>query len=229
VLSPLLPNGVRLLAPQSEPELSRWKAALERDRGLMRERANRRALQAALLRCGLACEEGQLARVCVREQQLSTERAERVVGWAAAARLRRGSLPAAPAPAPEAEAAAEASAATGAAAAAAVAEEDARAERASDAPQQQAVVPHQGAQPQQPQPAAAAQQADLSLLDISAADLEAGGRGGRCPARWGCWTCAQLARRRPTCSLQRPMPWRRAARHYHPAALTPHATPPLPP
>jgi hypothetical protein len=231
VLSLLLPNGVRLLAPQSEPELSRWKAALERDRGLMRERANRRALQAALQRCGLACEEAQLALVCVKDQQLSTERAERVVGWAVAARLRRGNLPVVPAQAAQASAAPAAAALTAVSAAAAApavfdaaaapAAEAAQAESGSNAPQQQAAEQQQGSQSrqvQQPAPAAAAAaaaaQADLSLLDISAADLEAGGRQGR-SAGWRFSTCKHFAHCLTCCSLWCLKPWQLPALHHH--------------
>ncbi|GFR45664.1 hypothetical protein Agub_g7077, partial [Astrephomene gubernaculifera] len=87
------PNRVTLHAPPCEPAASEWRAALERDVGRMREAANRRALGAVMGRCGVACSE--LEAVVVRDQALTPEAAERVVGWAVAAAVQRASAGAA--------------------------------------------------------------------------------------------------------------------------------------
>ncbi|GIL71486.1 hypothetical protein Vretifemale_2031 [Volvox reticuliferus] len=85
----VFPNRITLHAPHGEPAASEWQAALERDVGTLRERANRRALAGLMSRCGIECTD--LETVVIRDQALSAEAVERVVGWAVAAAVQRAS------------------------------------------------------------------------------------------------------------------------------------------
>mmetsp|Transcript_18672 Transcript_18672/g.40124 ORF Transcript_18672/g.40124 Transcript_18672/m.40124 type:complete len:1755 (+) Transcript_18672:48-5312(+) len=88
--SPLLrlfPNLVVLCPPQQEPALADWKAAMERDMATMREQANRKCLAAVMSRCNMECPE--LEVVDLKQAALSAVQAEKLLGLAAACRIKR--------------------------------------------------------------------------------------------------------------------------------------------
>lgn len=84
-LGRLLPNRITLHPPQEEPVAAEWKRMLEADVAAMRENANRGLIRGTLARCGLEC--GQLDAVVVRDQALTSDSVEKVVGWAVANHL----------------------------------------------------------------------------------------------------------------------------------------------
>lgn len=82
MLSRLLPNRVVVSPPSDEAALQEWKTMLESDIATMRECSNRAAIRALLGRCGMECPE--LDQVVVKDQALSSEAVEKIVGWAMA-------------------------------------------------------------------------------------------------------------------------------------------------
>lgn len=84
-LSRLLPNRVTLHAPSEEPAAAEWKRMLEADVASMREASNRALLRSTLSRCGVECLD--LDSVVVRDQALTADSIEKVVGWAVAYHL----------------------------------------------------------------------------------------------------------------------------------------------
>ncbi|KXZ51556.1 hypothetical protein GPECTOR_12g519 [Gonium pectorale] len=156
------PNLVTLHPPHGEPSASEWRTVMERDAGLLREGANRRALAALLGRCGIACPD--LEAVVVRDQALTSEAVERVVGWAVASALQRAAA-AAPAAAGAAAAAETRAAPGGTGSSAAAAAHDAAAVAAADAA---------GAAVADKEGAARTELASPSTTAIAAADLLAG-------------------------------------------------------
>lgn len=82
LLSRLLPNRVAVSPPQDDATAKDWKTMLEADIATMRECNNRIALRALLVKCGLECPD--LDMVVVRDQALSVDGVEKIVGWAMA-------------------------------------------------------------------------------------------------------------------------------------------------
>ncbi len=82
LLSRLLPNRVAVSVPQDDATAREWKSMLEADTATMREHNNRTALRTLLIKCGLECTE--LDNVVVRDQALSVDGVEKIVGWAMA-------------------------------------------------------------------------------------------------------------------------------------------------
>lgn len=80
MLSKLFPNKVSLQAPQDEGLLTDWKRHLERDVETLKSKANMVQLQSVLTRNNV--EVDGLSNVFIKDQALTNETAERIVGWA---------------------------------------------------------------------------------------------------------------------------------------------------
>ncbi|CAI9113083.1 OLC1v1013619C1 [Oldenlandia corymbosa var. corymbosa] len=79
LLTKLFPNKVIIHVPQDEVLQASWKNQLERDAETLRMKANLNNLRNVLNRTGLDCDgfEG----LCTKDQTLTIESAEKVVGW----------------------------------------------------------------------------------------------------------------------------------------------------
>lgn len=80
ILLELFPNEVNVHTPQDKSLLVKWKQQLDQDSETIRIRGNRNCLRAVILHLGLECDV--LDTLCIKEQSLTNESAEKVVGWA---------------------------------------------------------------------------------------------------------------------------------------------------
>ncbi|XP_073310128.1 uncharacterized protein [Primulina huaijiensis] len=79
-LSRLFPNKVTVQVPQDEKVLSDWKQHLDRDVETMKSQSNIASIHSVLNRIGLYCPD--LETLCIKDQALTTESVEKIVGWA---------------------------------------------------------------------------------------------------------------------------------------------------
>ncbi|KAG9444556.1 hypothetical protein H6P81_015896 [Aristolochia fimbriata] len=79
-LSKLFPNKVTVQLPQDEALLSDWKQQLDRDVETLKAKSNILNIRAVLNSNGLECAD--IETVCIKDQALSTENVEKIVGWA---------------------------------------------------------------------------------------------------------------------------------------------------
>ncbi|MED6155223.1 hypothetical protein PIB30_003413 [Stylosanthes scabra] len=79
-LTRLFPNRVPIQLPEDEVLLSDWKQQLERDVETIKAQANTVNIRTVLNRIGLECPE--LETLCIKDQALTTESVEKIVGWA---------------------------------------------------------------------------------------------------------------------------------------------------
>ncbi|KAK4559117.1 hypothetical protein RGQ29_008384 [Quercus rubra] len=79
-LARLFPNKVTIQLPQDEALLSEWKQQLERDIETLKAQSNIVSIRLVLNRIGLDCPD--LETLCVKDQALTTESVEKIVGWA---------------------------------------------------------------------------------------------------------------------------------------------------
>ncbi|KAJ4847441.1 hypothetical protein Tsubulata_030684 [Turnera subulata] len=79
-LARLFPNKVTIQLPQDEALLLDWKQQLERDIETLKAQANVASIRSVLNRVGLQCPD--LETLCVKDQALTTENVEKIVGWA---------------------------------------------------------------------------------------------------------------------------------------------------
>ncbi|CAN1802325.1 Outer mitochondrial transmembrane helix translocase [Linum perenne] len=80
LLTKLFPNKVAIHMPQDEGLLTSWKQQLERDAETLKVMGNLNHLRTVLGRCELEC--NGLETLCIKDQTLTNESAEKVVGWA---------------------------------------------------------------------------------------------------------------------------------------------------
>ncbi|KAF2302638.1 hypothetical protein GH714_000527 [Hevea brasiliensis] len=80
VLTKLFPNKVVIHMPQDEVLLASWKHQLDRDSETLKMKGNLNHLRAVLSRSGMECEG--LETLCIKDQTLTNENAEKVIGWA---------------------------------------------------------------------------------------------------------------------------------------------------
>ncbi|XP_054805924.1 uncharacterized protein LOC129308665 isoform X2 [Prosopis cineraria] len=79
-LTKLFPNKVTIHMPQDEALLASWKQQLDRDAETLKIKANLHHLRTVLSRCGMECEG--LESLCIKDQALTNENAEKIIGWA---------------------------------------------------------------------------------------------------------------------------------------------------
>lgn len=79
-LSRLFPNKVTIQLPQDEALLLDWKQQLERDIETLKEQANIVSIRSVLSKVGLNCPD--LDTLCIKDQALTAESVEKIVGWA---------------------------------------------------------------------------------------------------------------------------------------------------
>ncbi|KAL2540504.1 AAA-type ATPase family protein [Abeliophyllum distichum] len=79
-LSHLFPNKVTLQIPRDGTALLNWKQQLDRDIKTMQFRYNVDSIHSVLNRNGLVCPD--LENLCVKDQALTSESVEQVIGWA---------------------------------------------------------------------------------------------------------------------------------------------------
>jgi hypothetical protein len=79
-LAKLFPNKVAIHLPQDEALLVSWKQQLDRDSETLKMKGNLNHLRTVLSRGGVECEG--LETLCIKDQTLTNESAEKVVGWA---------------------------------------------------------------------------------------------------------------------------------------------------
>ncbi|XP_044486985.1 uncharacterized protein LOC123212027 isoform X4 [Mangifera indica] len=80
LLTKLFPNKVTIHMPQDEALLVSWKHQLDRDAETLKMKGNLNHLRSVLSRSGVECEG--LETLCIKDQSLTNESAEKVVGWA---------------------------------------------------------------------------------------------------------------------------------------------------
>ncbi|KAG2244361.1 hypothetical protein Bca52824_093808 [Brassica carinata] len=76
----LFPNKIAIQLPQDENLLSDWKEKLDRDTELLKVQANITSILGVLTKNRLDCPD--LGTLCIKDQTLLPESAEKVVGWA---------------------------------------------------------------------------------------------------------------------------------------------------
>ncbi|KAJ0113143.1 hypothetical protein Patl1_01019 [Pistacia atlantica] len=79
-VSRLLPNKVIIQLPQDEALLLDWKQQLDRDIETLKVQSNIVSIRSVLARNGLDCPD--LETLCIKDQSLTTESVEKLVGWA---------------------------------------------------------------------------------------------------------------------------------------------------
>ncbi|GMJ09177.1 hypothetical protein like AT1G02890 [Hibiscus trionum] len=79
-VSRLFPNKVTIQLPQDEALLLDWKQQLERDTETLKAQSNISCIRSVLSRNGLDCPD--LETLCIKDQTLTNESVEKVVGWA---------------------------------------------------------------------------------------------------------------------------------------------------
>ncbi|KAL8244014.1 hypothetical protein R6Q59_010272 [Mikania micrantha] len=80
LLTKLFPNKVVIHMPQDENLLASWKQQLDQDAETLKMKGNLNNLRNVLNQTGLECDG--LETVCIRDQLLTNECAEKVIGWA---------------------------------------------------------------------------------------------------------------------------------------------------
>ncbi|XP_042502189.1 uncharacterized protein LOC122079629 [Macadamia integrifolia] len=80
LLTKLFPNKVMIHVPQDESVLVDWRNQLDRDVETLKAKGNLNHLRTVLNRSGLECDG--LETLCIKDQALTHEGAEKVVGWA---------------------------------------------------------------------------------------------------------------------------------------------------
>ncbi|KAK2978189.1 hypothetical protein RJ640_030362, partial [Escallonia rubra] len=80
LLTKLFPNKVSIHLPQEESLLVNWKHQLDQDAETLKMKGNLNNLRTVLSRSGLECDG--LETLCLKDQLLTNESAEKVVGWA---------------------------------------------------------------------------------------------------------------------------------------------------
>ncbi|XP_027339693.1 uncharacterized protein LOC113853311 isoform X2 [Abrus precatorius] len=88
-LTKLFPNKVTIHMPQDEALLASWKQQLDRDVETLKIKGNLHHLRTVLSRCGIGCEG--LETLCIKDQTLTIENAEKIVGWALSHHLMQNS------------------------------------------------------------------------------------------------------------------------------------------
>ncbi|KAE9608568.1 putative adenosinetriphosphatase [Lupinus albus] len=88
-LTKLFPNKVTIHMPQDEGLLASWKQQLDRDVETLKIKANLHHLRMVLSRCGMECEG--LETLCIKDQTLTNEIVEKIVGWALSHHLMQNS------------------------------------------------------------------------------------------------------------------------------------------
>ncbi|KAK3007858.1 hypothetical protein RJ639_014587, partial [Escallonia herrerae] len=79
-LSRLFPNKVTIQMPQDETLLSDWKQLLDRDIETLKSQSNIVSIRSVLNRNGMDCPD--IESVCIKDQALTSESVEKVIGWA---------------------------------------------------------------------------------------------------------------------------------------------------
>ncbi|KAK8586470.1 hypothetical protein V6N13_010062 [Hibiscus sabdariffa] len=79
ILTKLFPNKVTIHMPQDEALLASWKQQLDLDAETLKMKGNLNLLRTVLGRSGMECEG--LETLCIKDQTLTNESAEKVVGW----------------------------------------------------------------------------------------------------------------------------------------------------
>lgn len=79
-LNRLFPNKVTIQIPQDEALLSDWKMQLDRDIETLKSQSNIASFRTVLNRTGLECPD--LDEVCIKDQSLTSESVEKIIGWA---------------------------------------------------------------------------------------------------------------------------------------------------
>ncbi|XP_027334355.1 uncharacterized protein LOC113849024 isoform X3 [Abrus precatorius] len=88
-LTKLFPNKISIHMPQDEALLASWKQQLDRDVETLKIKGNLHHLRTVLGRCGMECEG--LGTLCIKDQTLTNENAEKIVGWALSHHLMQNS------------------------------------------------------------------------------------------------------------------------------------------
>lgn len=79
-LTKLLPNKISIHLPQDETQLLEWKQQLDRDVETLKARSNILSIRTFLTRNGLECSD--LERICIKDQGLTSENVDKIVGFA---------------------------------------------------------------------------------------------------------------------------------------------------
>ncbi|KAG5537169.1 hypothetical protein RHGRI_024560 [Rhododendron griersonianum] len=80
LLTKLFPNKVMIHMPQDEALLASWKQQLDKDAETLKMKGNLNHLRTVLSRTGMECDG--LDTLCIKDQTLTNESVEKVIGWA---------------------------------------------------------------------------------------------------------------------------------------------------
>ncbi|GAA0162858.1 hypothetical protein LIER_18860 [Lithospermum erythrorhizon] len=80
LLSSLFPNIVTIQIPEDKVLLSDWEQQLNSDTETLTSKSNTVGIRSVLNRAGIECPD--LEMVCIKDQALTTEEVEKIVGWA---------------------------------------------------------------------------------------------------------------------------------------------------
>ncbi|TMW91761.1 hypothetical protein EJD97_013932 [Solanum chilense] len=79
-LTRLFPNKVTIQIPQDETLLSDWKQKLDRDMETMKSQSNISSIRNVLNRFKINCDDLEI--LCIKDQALTNESVEKIIGWA---------------------------------------------------------------------------------------------------------------------------------------------------
>ncbi|CAN4101181.1 unnamed protein product [Withania somnifera] len=79
-LTRLFPNKVAIQLPQDEALLAEWKQQLERDIETLKSQSNIASIRNVLNRIAIDCPD--LETLCIKDQALTSESVEKIIGWA---------------------------------------------------------------------------------------------------------------------------------------------------
>ncbi|XP_074268543.1 uncharacterized protein LOC141591935 isoform X2 [Silene latifolia] len=79
-LNRLFTNKITIQTPQDEDLLLDWKQKLERDMETLKAQSNIISIHSVLSRTGIECSD--VEALCIKDQTLTTENVEKVIGWA---------------------------------------------------------------------------------------------------------------------------------------------------
>ncbi|XP_015087901.1 uncharacterized protein LOC107031164 isoform X1 [Solanum pennellii] len=79
-LTRLFPNKVTIQIPQDETLLSDWKQKLDRDMETMKSQSNIASIRNVLNRFKINCDDLEI--LCIKDQALTNESVEKIIGWA---------------------------------------------------------------------------------------------------------------------------------------------------
>ncbi|XP_074564202.1 uncharacterized protein LOC141820730 [Curcuma longa] len=93
-LTKLFPNRIIIQPPQDEGKVPEWKKKLDNDVETLKAKSNIQSIRSFLNRIGFECNE--LDQICIKDQTLSSESVDRIIGFALSHHLNNNTFEASP-------------------------------------------------------------------------------------------------------------------------------------